>query len=124
MYDESWLRRRAMQSAPLEACGFIFDDGSIVEIRNVATDPRKSFKMDLVQANQKISGKKVYAIWHTHPSGSVKPSKDDIMAMNSGHIRPHWKYLIVSATEISEIDVNSFAPQDDSFWNSFIKENL
>lgn len=119
MYDTDWLRRRAIQAAPYEACGFVFDDDSIVEIRNVATNPHVTFKMDLQQANQAIAGKTIAAIWHTHPQGLAYPSRLDLEAIRNGAIRAHWKYLVVTAHHVNAYDVKTLAPQQDSFWETF-----
>lgn len=113
-----WLERRAIQGAPFEVCGFIMQDGSIIEIPNSAHDPHRMFLMareHLVDVNPEL----VQAIWHTHPVGPLTPSKSDVDAMRCGAIQPHWNYYIVTPDGISEWNPKDYAPQDDSFWEAF-----
>jgi proteasome lid subunit RPN8/RPN11 len=115
-----WLRRRALQAQPYEACGFILHDGTIVEIRNNFHDPMRGFLMDRDQLIEKIPNPEVvYAIWHTHPKGSLRPSKSDIDSMFQGAIPAHWKYLIATTIDIHEVDPKTFVKQEDSFWHGF-----
>lgn len=118
-----WLCRRAIQAAPLEACGFIMEDGDIIEIRNVATNPAKGFRMDKSQLFEKLSDRIdfIQGIWHTHPSGSLRPSHTDLNAIKIGAIQPNWDYWIVTSEDIAYYPAKSFAPQQDSFWLDFVK---
>jgi proteasome lid subunit RPN8/RPN11 len=120
--QREWLQHRAFQSAPFEACGFVMDDGSIIEIRNVAPNPAKGFEMDRLQLVEKISDKvsSIVAIWHTHPSGKAAPSKRDLESMRCGAVHRHWLYLVATKDEVTEWITEDYAPQDDSFWGQFI----
>ena len=117
-----WLQRRAAQAAPFEACGFILDNGDIVEIRNVATNPERSFHMDFHQMVEKLSGRDEYiaGIWHTHPKGTITPSHTDLHAIKIGAIKPDWDYWIVTTDGVYKYESNRFAPQEDSFWDDFV----
>ena len=116
-----WLRRRELQAQPYEACGFILNDGTIVEIRNSYHDPMRGFLMSRTDLTEKVPNPDVvYAIWHTHPKGSLRPSKSDIDSMYQGAIPAHWKYLIVTTIDIKEMDPKTFVAQDNSFWGEFI----
>ncbi len=92
-----WLRNRAAQAHPWEVCGFIMRSGSIIEIANVATDPKNYFSMDLRQISRKVNLRKVFAIWHTHPGGDIRPSRKDLEAIRL----TDWAYLIATADEVA-----------------------
>lgn len=115
-----WLRRRALQAQPYEACGFIMNDGTVVEIRNTFHDPMRGFLMCRNDLIEKVPNPElIHAIWHTHPKGSLRPSKTDIDSMFQGAIPAQWKYLIVTTIDIKEVDPKTFVPQEVSFWNEF-----
>ena len=123
-----WLTRRAFQSAPQEACGFIIEDDedgprySIVEIRNICPDPNRGFNMDPFDVLNKLGPgglDYVVGVWHTHPSGTVHPSKVDQNAIFNGSIKKHWAYLIVTKDEVAQYNTESLVAQDNSFWMSY-----
>lgn len=120
--QKDWLMRRAQQAIPLEVCGFVMNDGEIVEIRNVANDPRHSFHMDRAQMIEKLSGREesIAGIWHTHPRGSTHPSGTDLKAISMGAIQPHWRYWIVTAEECFSLDTSLYAPCEPDFWGQFV----
>lgn len=119
--DQDWLVRRATQSAPLEACGFIMDDGEIIEIRNVSLAPMRHFKMDTGQMGEKLRGRvdSIHGIWHTHPSGNPHPSETDLDGIKLGAIQRNWSYYIVTATGCHLYVTNDYAPQEHSYWSRF-----
>ncbi len=106
-----WLRRRAVEAAPFEVCGFVMSDGSIIEIRNVAKNPYDTFSMDLRQIRRRVNLNRVAAIWHTHPGGDIRPSEADLEAIRLCE----WGYLIVTADEVA-----LYEAQENSFWNAFV----
>jgi proteasome lid subunit RPN8/RPN11 len=106
-----WLRRRAADAAPLEVCGFVMSDGSIIEINNVHENPCDYFSMDLRQIRRKVDVRKIAAMWHTHPNGDVRPSEADLQAIRLCE----WGYLIVTADEVA-----LYEAQANSFWNAFV----
>ena len=118
-----FLQRRAFEASPYEVCGFIMEDGSIVEIRNVATNRIKGFRMDRDEMIQKLSDRAdfIKGIWHTHPSGTIHPSHTDLNAIRMGAIQRNWDYWIVTASSVSLYIPNHYAPQDNSFWSEFAK---
>lgn len=118
-----WLRRKAFQSAPHEACGFILDDGEIVEIANIHPDPLRGFSMsgqDILNKLDKESLSRIIGIWHTHPKGTIKPSKTDIHAIRSGAILKNWVYFIATKDQVSQWNPEDYAEKDESFWESFV----
>jgi len=106
------LRRRAAQAAPLEACGFVMRNGSIIDIRNVAENPYDSFTMDLWQISRQVDVSKIGAIWHTHPNGDIRPSRPDLEAIRLCE----WGYIIVSSDEIAwyESTLKAFSSRPDA----------
>lgn len=121
-WQRDWLQRRAKQAAPYEACGFVMDDGELIEIRNVAPHPSTQFMMDRAQMVEKLSGREesIAGIWHTHPGGTHHPSGTDLKAMSLGAILPHWDYWIVTAEACSYYDTSLYAPREDAFWSQFV----
>lgn len=121
MFDRQWLMRRAAQAAPLEACGFIMENGEIIEIRNVSLAPMRAFKMDWPQAVEKIGDRPEFisGIWHTHPSGTTEPSHTDLDGIKLGAIARHWDYYIVTASGVYQYDTKLYAPVDQDYWLKF-----
>lgn len=118
-----WLVRRAVQAAPFEACGFILDTGDVVEIRNESLAPLRHFKMCGRDAFSKLNGTldHVVGIWHTHPRGPHTPSREDLEAIKTGAIQPHWSYYIVTPDGVHEYDASLFAPKDHGHWEQFLE---
>lgn len=118
-----WLMRRAIQASPFEACGFIFDDGSLIEMRNVSLNPYIGFQMsrdDMMNRVGEEGYSRIGAIWHTHPGGTCYPSKVDQDALFSGAIQKNWEYLIVTKDSVSSYSTKTLVVQDDSFWERFV----
>lgn len=111
-----WLRHKAIEAHPYEACGFILKDGSVIQIPNVASDPRRSFLMSRDDLIEMVPNPDVIeGIWHTHPRGTTTPSAGDMEMLRICQ----WRYFIVTTTQVVEYDPKVFAPQDNSFWNAF-----
>ena len=125
MNDEArtWLQRRAIQAAPQEVCGFIMENGDIVEIRNVATNPHRAFRMDHKHMVEKLSGREdfIAGIWHTHPKGTTTPSHADLNAIKIGAVQRNWDYWIVTADSVTLVDSGRYMPQSDGFWETFAR---
>jgi len=118
-----WLQRRAIQAAPFEACGFILNDGEIIEIPNGAEDPSRHFLMTsdgLAKTLKPGQISRIIGIWHTHPKGSNEPSYTDIHAMSIGAVQPDWLYLIATGSAVTWWNPKDYVPQDNSFWNEFV----
>ena len=115
-WHRDWLKRRAFQAAPEEACGFILSDGRFVEIPNVHPQSYKNFAMDR-KSLDKIDPKDVAALWHTHPGGSLRPSAEDQKNMAVlGESYGRWIYLIATKNDVAEYDTK---PQS-IFWEGFV----
>lgn len=109
--NRNLLVRRAIQGAPVEVCGFVMLDGSIVEIPNSSIDPIRNFHMARHHLIDRVPDpSKIYAIWHSHPNGNCEPSKNDMLAVETGYIKQHWVYLIVTPNGVFE---HSFLKEDN-----------
>lgn len=117
-----WLLDKALQAAPLEACGFILEDDIIIECVNISRTPTCAFEMSGPDIMKKLEGhdlSSIIGIWHTHPRGTTFPSKSDIHAMNIGAIHEHWDYYIVTKDEVTQWNPKDYAPKTDLFWKEF-----
>lgn len=116
-----WLQNRAIQASPHEVCGLIMENGDIIEIRNVAVNTMRQFRMDREQLVEKLIGREdfIYAIWHTHPGGNPNPSQRDLEAIYCGAIQRNWLYLIVTSSGVHPYYPNNYVSQDLSFWEKF-----
>lgn len=111
------LVEESRRAFPKESCGFLVADQSqmhIYFIRNVADDPTTQFQFDpqtQIDALLYIirSGMKVEAIWHTHPSGELIPSKMDLAGASFQH--PDIKHLIVGSSLIVEFWIDHNFPE-------------
>lgn len=115
-----------MQAAPYEVCGFIMEQGDIIEIRNVSLAPMRHFKMDREQLIEKLSGRVdfIAGIWHTHPKGTTQPSHTDLDGIKCGAIQRNWDYYIVTSAGVHLYKPEHYAPQSDSFWAKFNREEV
>ena len=64
----------------------------------------------------------IIAVWHTHPSGIIHPSKTDQNAIFDGSIIKDWTYIIATKDEVAQWDTKTLAAQDDSFWQAFVSQ--
>lgn len=62
-------------SRPDERCGFLMTDGTIVEVKNVHTEPELGFRMDPHELLEHVSN--AIATWHTHPKTTPNLSQED-----------------------------------------------
>lgn len=100
------LRRYAKAAAPEEACGLLFGEGTTVlraaQAKNVAENRRLYFEIDpavLIAAERAMrdGGEDIIGYFHSHPSGSVKPSQTDAaMAAPDGRM-----WLITNGEEVA-----------------------
>jgi proteasome lid subunit RPN8/RPN11 len=60
-----------------ERCGLILKDGTVVELKNVAAEPKTSFEMDAEEALPHIASGEAAMTWHTHPFSDSNLSGED-----------------------------------------------
>lgn len=100
------LQLHAKETAPQEACGLLFGDiGTVLRfsaVKNIAENPTRHFEIDpatLIAAERAMrdGGLNIIGYYHSHPSGSVSPSKTDAaMAAPDGRI-----WLIINGQEVA-----------------------
>ncbi|SKB62193.1 Mov34/MPN/PAD-1 family protein [Sphingopyxis flava] len=81
-----------LEGHTVERCGFIFRDGSIVEIDNVHSEPERGFRMDPKQILEHVDNPDLVGTWHTHPGGDPNLSQEDYAGFLSW---PHLEHHIV-----------------------------
>ena len=114
-----WLCNRAISAAPYEACGFVMENGDIIEIRNVAVNRMRQFRMDCQEMVEKLIDRDdfITAVWHTHPGGNPNPSVKDLESISCGAIQRNWLYLIVTSTGVHPYYPNNYVAEDLSGWH-------
>ncbi|MEH6756774.1 MAG: M67 family metallopeptidase [Parasphingorhabdus sp.] len=100
------LQRHAKETAPEEVCGLLFgNNGTVLSYaaaKNVAKNPARHFEIDpmaLIAAERAMrgGGAPIVGYYHSHPSGSVSPSKTDAaMAAPDGRI-----WLIINGQDVA-----------------------
>ncbi|MFK7843505.1 MAG: Mov34/MPN/PAD-1 family protein [Sphingorhabdus sp.] len=80
------IQRLAQADAAQEICGILFGmNGRVSSYRatqNVARDPRRHFEIDpasliAAEKKQRSGGENILGYYHSHPTGTVHPSKTD-----------------------------------------------
>lgn len=89
---------------PLEACGVVLPDSTVVQLPNRSPNPGSSYVIDSedlvnaieawvekAQANPDELTREHFIVWHTHPGGVVGPGPGDMREKLEG-----FQYLVVS----------------------------
>lgn len=89
-----------MARLPYEACGVVVPDLDapaeewVHELANRSPDPLNNYRIDPATVKALLVDPEVWEdvlVWHTHPSGLVGPSKNDMRMKD-----PRLKYLVVA----------------------------
>ncbi len=96
-----------LEGAAEERCGFVLEDGTLVEISNVHSEPTKGFRMDPFELLQHLDDPLV-GTWHTHPDGDPNLSQEDYAGFLNW---PHLKHYIVGTLD-GEPTVEAFEVVD------------
>jgi len=74
------MRETVLRKAPREAVGLLTNDGRIIELSNLASDPGINFEISRAELLEKLTGEELeeLTLWHSHPSGGVGPSRTDM----------------------------------------------
>lgn len=93
------LQAIAERHAPHEAVGLLIDERIVIPLRNHSSHPENTFellKVDIVNALRASDLPETYdlAIWHSHPSGGVGPSRTDLRNRVNG-----VRHLVVSLVD-------------------------
>lgn len=82
---------------PREAVVAVYDDGSWLQLDNVAADPLGAFELTQSDA-AKLDAKRPLVLLHSHPNGSAEPSdRDTETQIASGYT---WGVVAVSGNEL------------------------
>lgn len=111
------MLRHAATDPQRECCGALLADagGRVVDIvvaRNEADAPAREYRIGpdavrRIEAGASRAGLGVTGFFHSHPAGSLRPSRRDLEAALPGYV-----YLIVRAQD--EGDARRLQPQSDS----------
>ena len=96
-----------------ERVGFILEDGSIVEVENVANDPVKGF--DVCAEDLMVFAERAVASWHTHPGVKANLSNEDYSAFLGWSNLEHYvigndgihQYVVTSDGQVTEAYVQT-----------------
>jgi len=98
-----------LEAMPLEACGLVTPTTStapmrVVQLPNISPQPESSYEVDTGDLLNEISTwaesadvdpeeltREHFMVWHTHPSGSVGPSRADLQIRIGG-----FQYMVVT----------------------------
>lgn len=85
----------------LERCGFILNNGAVVELPNSHVDPMNAFSISRLDAEE-YKGK-IAAIWHTHCSDNYNLSMTDY----DGFLEhPDFTHFIISYAGVASYKVD------------------
>ena len=93
-----------------ERCGFILDDGQVLELKNIHPEPQKGFEIDAEEILRYIS--RIAAIWHTHPGSTSVLSGEDKLCME---MWPQVKHMIVGKDGITTYRVVNGAVLNEDY---------
>lgn len=81
-----------------ERCGFVLTDGSILEVKNIHTNPETGFMMSSRDVFDYALSSKAVATWHTHPEAPSSLSADDYVGFQNF---PNLKHYIIGQDGLS-----------------------
>jgi proteasome lid subunit RPN8/RPN11 len=76
-----------------ERCGFVLNDGTVVEVENICNEPNDGF---MFRAEDIIKHENTAAsTWHTHPGDEANLSSDDYLAFLNW---PKLSHIVIGAS--------------------------
>lgn len=92
------LRIKAYQNPHREVCGFITKSQIIIDVENIADDPKHEFFMSPNSQYEIMRTYKnnILGIWHTHPSGIPYPSEKDTLGAEFGLPLDYWYWVVTT----------------------------
>jgi len=63
----------------IERCGLLLSGGEVVELPNIAEDPKTSFELDPEAVLEHLMTGNVRGTWHTHPDTDPNLSGEDYL---------------------------------------------
>lgn len=73
-----------------ERCGFILQDGTVIETPNVHSEPSWYFKIDQSEIDKHLPD--IYAFWHSHPDNNLNLSLADYFSFTAYPKHKHRIY--------------------------------
>lgn len=88
-----------------EVCGLITNRFDLIYLANIHPEPESNFRMDWNQFRREVerlivANESILGVFHTHPSGSGRPSAGDIAGWPNRDLR--WRYFIATASDVYE----------------------
>ena len=80
----------------LEKCGFILEDGTVVECENTSPNPERGFQIDQAEIDKYNN---ISVFWHSHPSDDLNLSLEDYFNFLK---YPEQRHRIYGSTEYAE----------------------
>lgn len=77
-----------------ELCGFILNDGSVIEVANIASNTKQHFKISVAILEHYLNDIAIF--WHSHPSNNTNLSLEDYKAFLAF---PDHEHRIYSETQ-------------------------
>lgn len=95
----------SLSSPQEERCGYVLDDWTLVLVRNLAENPEREFQFDPDQQFRivKAMRPRIIGMFHTHPSGSYRPSQKD---KESWPPMEGFRYWIGTSKEVAEWEMH------------------
>lgn len=104
------IRTMGINELPREACGILLGEGHLFPCHNTSPTPEVAYELkfrEIAEVVKKFIGaRKVpegvldvgMVVWHTHPSGFVGPSREDITMKRefTELVRQEFTFLVVS----------------------------
>jgi len=112
---EAIMRQEGIASYPNEACGLVVAINNrqhVVICKNVAEDPRSTFRIDPIEYLQSAKVGEVVGVWHTHVDVPPNPSEADVAGCNSSQLP--WYILSVwnESDGLNCTPITTLQPQD------------
>lgn len=115
-----WLEALAATSPDKEICGFIFEDWTFAQVRNISDTPRSNFYMDSGHQAKVLVGKtKPIGIFHSHPGGTAEPSTTDLLGwpkLGEDEWSRYWIIVRGMVTEWKREDEHSYSSVWELGW--------
>jgi proteasome lid subunit RPN8/RPN11 len=100
--DRALILRLAAKYPTIEVCGYVWEDGRTLPMKNIAKHPDKYFMMDLNEQKMMVERYGMPSgVWHSHPNGDPEPSDIDTLF----HAEAGLRMLIVANGVIHDYGV-------------------
>jgi proteasome lid subunit RPN8/RPN11 len=108
--------RHARQDVPLECCGLLLGEGSLIEVCIPTRNARASETAYLVDPAEHFAalrrarreGRAIIGAYHSHPKSAAAPSPTDLVEAHD----PDLLYVIVSLAVTASPDVRGYRLED------------